>query len=114
MEIFAYFKFEGKNEPIIVTSYKQLWSMIKTYDLEFYKGSIDNFIVYGKKQVLSVKPLTQREKEKFILQDFAFEFKRAFMDATVSYGVLFTWQGFFEKYGKKYGCLREFKENCLI
>ena len=114
MEIFAHFRFSDGSNPYIVTSYKALWFMIKTYDIEFVKGSIDNFEVFAKKQILSVKPLSKREKEKFILQDFAFEWQRAFQDAKISWSEVAMWQGFFEKYGKKYGCLREFRENCLI
>lgn len=114
MEIFAHFRFSDGSNPYITTSYSALWGMIKKYDIEFFKGSIDNFEVFGKKQILSARPLSKRDKEKFILKDFAFEWQRAIQDASPSLDTIISWQRFFEKYGKKYGCLREFKENALV
>lgn len=51
---------------------------------------------------------------KNALRDFAIEFQNSFSFINYSYAELAEWQNFFEKYGKKYGLIREFKENGIL
>lgn len=37
-----------------------------------------------------------------------------FANFNYSYSELAEWQNFFEEYGKKYGLIKEFKENAII
>lgn len=110
MEIYLLVKTnEGEK---LVTEFKEVWQMVKEgfITLEGTDGGIiaNNL---GKIQVLSVRRLTQKEKEKHLLRSFATEYQIAFADAVMTLNEIVMWQNFFEKYGRRYGLLREFREN---
>ena len=52
--------------------------------------------------------------KKTALRNFAIEWQRSQATLSTSYEELALWSGFFEKYGKKYGLLGEFRENGII
>ena len=56
------------------------------------------------------RPVSYQFK-KSALVEFAKEWQRAQSETASSYEDLIWWSSFFEKYGKKYGCLTEFHEN---
>ena len=57
--------------------------------------------------------LTYREK-KARLREEAVRWQQDFSRHDYSYGELAEIQAYFEKEGKKYGLMKEFKENCII
>ena len=63
-----------------------------------------NFKISGKKYI---------EKQEN-LKNLAIEWQLNFSNYNWSYGELAEIYGFFEKNGRKYGLLKEFKENCII
>lgn len=54
----------------------------------------------------------QRAKER--ARDKAVEWQSGFYDHNYSYGELVYWQDYFERLGKRYGLVREFRENGII
>ena len=54
----------------------------------------------------------QREKER--VRDKAIEWQTDFGNHNYSYEELAAWNGYFEKLGKRYGLLAEFRENGVI
>ena len=52
--------------------------------------------------------------KKEALREFAIEWQRAQADCVMSWGDVAWYNDFFETYGRKYGLLREFKENGII
>lgn len=54
------------------------------------------------------------QKAKARARDKAVEWQRSFCDQNYSYGELAYWGEYFERLGKRYGLVREFKENGII
>ena len=54
----------------------------------------------------------QRAKEK--ARNMAVEWQNDFCDQNYSWGDLVYWQGYFERLGRKYGLIKEFRENGII
>lgn len=54
----------------------------------------------------------QENKEK--VRQVVIEWQHTFFERNDSYYNLMTYQEYFEKYGKRYGLLKEFRENCII
>lgn len=52
--------------------------------------------------------------KKYEIRQEAIEWQLNFEQNNYSYSELNTWQEYFEKYGKKYGLLKEFRENGII
>ncbi len=66
-------------------------------------------------QVLTVKKgASRRELMKEVIRQTAIEWQANFPNHDYSLGELLYFQGIFEKYGKRYGLLREFRENGII
>lgn len=61
---------------------------------------------------LSVKGKTYEEKKQS-LYDLAIEYQYNFAPLSWSYGELYELNNFFEKNAKRYGLLKEFKENAI-
>lgn len=100
--MYNHFEFMEGN-PYITMNNQALFKMICKYHLRFVGDEC--FYVEG---------LRKKAPKKDILRDFAIEWQLDFANRNYSYGELLEWQGFFEEYGRKYGLLREFKENCTI
>ncbi len=73
------------------------------------------FIVEKERRIktLDHKRITWSDKKE-ILRDFAIDWQLSFNRFCYSYSELIDYQSFFEEYGKKYGLLREFRENGII
>lgn len=105
------FVLENGQKSRIVTSNKGFWDMVSNYTIEQINES--TYCVLGRIQVLSVKKLSPRERLKAILHGFAVEWQYNCASLNYSIGELCNYQNFFEEYGRKYGLLKEFRENGL-
>lgn len=61
----------------------------------------------------------KKSKDYYVLRkadvrEEAIRWSYGFCNHNYSYGELFDWQSYFEKLGRRYGLLREFKENAII
>ena len=66
----------------------------------------ENFVVLG-----NIEGKTYREKQEAV-RDKAINFQRVDVGG-LSYGELSLIENYFERYGKRYGLLREFRENAI-
>ena len=65
-------------------------------------------------EVWTVKPkVTTYEKRKALLRDLAIQWQYEFSEEPWDFWDSFKCEQFFEKYGKRYGLLREFRENAI-
>lgn len=105
------FHFQDGSNPYITVSNKGLFDMIRAFDLE--QTGANTFEVLGRVTYYTTKgrKLTAREKGKAALAEFAKMWQNNFCNIRYSWDEVITWEVFFEEYGKKYGLLREFKEN---
>lgn len=103
--MYIHFRFSNGSNPFIAFRQSTLWDMITRYETEqeFETG----FIVtnYRGKYPRNYKNLRD------ILQGFAIQWQSDFNNYHYTQKELIDWSNFFEKYGKKYGLLREFREN---
>ena len=106
-----YFSYQGKqtrelsdNEAITA-----LFNEICT--CEDYDIIDNNNIMFVKYPEPVMKKLTSYKLRKEALCEFAKEWQRSQAGITSSYDDLSWWSSFFEKYGKKYGLLTEFRAN---
>ena len=53
-------------------------------------------------------------QKKSLLRQEAIDFQNNFSNKDYSYGEIMENSNYFEKYGKKYGLIKEFRENCII
>lgn len=110
--MYIHFLFADGSNPYIAITHEKLFDMIRKYDLE--QLDVDTFLVHGEVHFWTVKKhLSAYDKAKTALHDFAIDFQRKASELDYSYGEFARWQDFFEFYGKKYGLLREFRENCI-
>ena len=83
------------------------------FDLqEFYKDTFSPIVAFDFILDFTVKGKTYKEK-KGNLQDLAIEYSNKAGDLNLSYYELSCIQNFFYENGKRYGLLKEFKENCI-
>lgn len=91
----------GKIENYIYFSFEE-WNRDTFNPLTEIIGTLD-FKIQGKNYT----------EKKASLEDLAKEWQGQFASYNWSYGELAEIGDFFERNGKKYGLLREFKENCI-
>lgn len=58
--------------------------------------------------------MNKYQRAKVRARDMAVEWQRDFENHNYSYGELVYWQGYFERLGRAYGLVREFRENGII
>lgn len=102
------FEFPNGGNPYITKTLSEFWRMI----VKYYCQQIgdNSFVVEGEREWNGKHT---REGYKEILWAFAIDWENDFSNRNYSYGELADWQEFFETYGRKYGLLREFRENCI-
>lgn len=104
--MYTLFTFKDGSNPYIVKTPGTLWKMVKKYNLET--------IGENSYLVVSERPKKASYTEtKAILKEFAIEWSLFFNEYQYSYEELAFYSDFFTTYGKKYGLLREFKENAI-
>ena len=57
--------------------------------------------------------MNKYQKEKENVRNKAIEWQSDFCNQNYSYGELSMFQDYFERLGKRYGLLKEFRENCI-
>lgn len=98
-------KFWDGSCPYISWSKSGLWYMLTHYDCRQVGNT--TFEVDGYRE--RVKRTRANNKE--LLRDIAKEWQYESSEMNYSYGELIGWQDFFRTYGKRFGLLREFREN---
>ena len=105
------FTYKDGSNPYIAINNDNLFRMICKYDT--IQETSTHFMVIGRKSdILGGKKRLNYSDKREILSDFAKELQTNNMFD--SWGSLADWGAFFEEYGKKYGLLREFRENGII
>lgn len=109
--MYRHIAFLNGSNPYISFTDKNFFEFVKNYDLEMIGK--DCFVA-TEKQFLSCKGnISNYAKAKAALQEFATEFSNRQGDFSMSWCEICEWTSFFSTYGKKYGLLREFRENGL-
>ena len=110
--MFIHFTFNNGSNPYIVKNNAELFRMVKKYIMD--QTDSNSFYIYGEISYYMIhtgRKLTAREKGRAALRDFAQQWQASFGYFSYSWSDLCDWIGFFEEYGRKYGLLREFREN---
>lgn len=106
--MYTHFDFLDKSNPYIAFTNKRFFYMLINYDFI----QIDKFMFYVSGLRQKNGKLSYKDK-KAVLQNFAQEWQYNFSSFNYSYYELLEWNNFFKEYGKKYGLLKEFKENAI-
>lgn len=112
--MFVNFTFSDGSNPYIAKSNKELFHMIQKYSIEqtgaatfHVDGTLTTWTIHPGRKVSAYKAAQSR------LESFAIDFSNNQGSFNMSWGEWGDWCAFFEEYGKKYGLLREFRENGL-
>lgn len=108
--MFQHFEFTNGSNPYIAIRTDTFFYMVCKYFLT--QTSKHGFKAYEERTANPEK--LNREYKKAILREFAIEWQNAFDCFNYSYSDLAEWQAFFEEYGRRYGLIREFRENGII
>lgn len=106
------FEYENGGNPYVAKTADDLFRMVKKYVLE--QIGEQSFRVVAPAEYWTVhtgKKLTVYKKAQTALRDFAIEWQNRFSDMVYSWSDICFWDNFFLEYGKKYGLLKEFREN---
>ena len=108
--MYIHFRYKNGSNPYISFRNDNLFKMICKYNM--WEESENMFYITEERN--KEKDLTPWQRNKKALQDFAMMWLDCFCDCRYSWEHLAEWGAFFEEYGKKYGLLREFRENGII
>ena len=106
--MYIHFTYYHGGNPYISMNNKNLFKMICKYHLEQVGDTFYHVTEERKPYKKTYKALRE------ILEGFAIDWQLSFSDMTYHQSTLIDYQSFFEEYGKKYGLLREFRENGII
>lgn len=110
--MYIHFSYYDGSNPYIAMHGAELFRMVKKYQLD--QVAENAFKVVDTVHYWTVhtgRKLTSYEKAQAALRDFAQIWQGSAYMFNYSWGELCDWAGFFEEYGRKYGLLREFREN---
>ena len=108
--MYMHFTFKDGSNPYIAITEDAFFRMICKYELS--QDWTNLFTVNREIKYLTVKKkLSAYEKAKTALREFAMNWQYDFERFTWYYSEIAEMQAFFETYGRKYGLLREFREN---
>ncbi len=111
--MYTTFIFKDGSNPYITKTNKELFKMLtKNYCEQI---GTNTFEVLAPAQTLTVKKgCTTYKITQDVVRNLANEYQYSFNNLNYSYYDLIGWQNFFEEYGKRYGLIKEFKENGII
>ncbi len=110
--MYVHFSFKNGSNPYIATKMENTFRMIVKYNCGFING---RFIAcYEERGWKRTKYATKirREDYKDILREFAIDWSNI-RGCCENLETLNYWSEFFHHYGKRYGLLKEFHENCI-
>lgn len=96
-----------RNEPYFNIYYKNQYGYKQFFE-DTFSPTIENLEVLD----LKVSGKTYKEKQNY-LRDLAINYQYNFAPLSWSYGELVEICDFFEKNGRRYGLLKEFRENAI-
>ncbi len=100
------FEFGNGSNPYVTTTDERLFEMFCKYYTEQFEPHV--FIILGERE-WNGKQTRQGRKE--VLRAIAQDWQIHFGEFNYSMMEIVEWTNFFETYGRKYGLLREFREN---
>ena len=110
--MYIQFIYKDGSNPYITTTTKNLFNMICKYELNQI-GAYDFKVIWKRPKYKKTYEAIQG-----VLRDFAINWQQDFRyfgeKGFYSWGDVAFWGSFFEEYGKKYGLLREFRDNGII
>jgi hypothetical protein len=106
--MYVHFTFNEGN-PYITTTDEALFNMVCKYDLQ----QTGTQAFHCNESPFCHYPKAYRDKQA-TLRNFAIDWQSNFGEYNYSWSELANWQSFFEEYGRKYGLLREFRENAIV
>lgn len=104
----VYFEFEDGSNPYVSKTIEETWHILCKYEHE--RTGAMSFRLYD--EVKHNFPI-RREDKKAILQQIAQEWQNKWPEYRTDFEYDNYWAAFFGKYGKRYGLLREFRENAI-
>ena len=107
--MYTQFIFKSGSNSYIATTHENLFKMICKYYLSQF--DCKSFSVNGRREWRGAKTY---EDKKVILQSFAVDWQLKNPDMSYTWHDLTEWGAFFEDYGRKFGLLREFRENGIL
>ncbi len=107
--MWTHFLYTIGGNPYIATNNENLFKMILKYHLSQY--DCKGFVVTGRREWIGKKSYNDKRR---VLEVFAQDWQNKSEDMLYDAVSLSDWAGFFKEYGKKYGLLREFRENGII
>ena len=107
--MYCNFKFMDGSNPYITKTEKELEKMLKKYFCTFLGDN--SFYITGKREV-NGKPA--RKDWKGVFQNAAQEWQADFSEGRYPWNYIAEWGEFFQYIGRKYGLLREYRENAII
>jgi len=113
--MYIHFDYKDGSNPYISTTNKNLFKMICKYYLT--QTGEKAFKIEGKNEIWTSNPnkkMSAYQKRRFFLEEFAKNWQYNFADMRYDWQTIIEYTAFFEEYGKKYGLLREFRENGII
>lgn len=106
--MYTRFIYNNGSNPYIATTHKNLFKMICKYNLSFI-GKYNYMIIDERPKYKKTYDAMQE-----VLRVFAIDYQSSWSDTFWNLDDLSKMSAFFEEYGKKYGLLREFRENGII
>ena len=107
--MYIHFRYKNGSNPYISTTNKSFFKMLAKYYIN-QVGARD-FEVIERREEEYKKTYSNMRR---ILKAFAICWQSDFYKCHYSWNDVADWGAFFEEYGKKYGLLREFRENGII
>jgi len=107
--MYVHFRFMDGSNPYITKTNEKLFYMLMKYNT--VQETETSFCVIQRREWIGKADYTTK---KAILRHIAIEWSLNCDNFNYSYYELAGWSDFFETMGKKYGLLKEFKENAII
>jgi hypothetical protein len=102
-----FFEFYHHGNPYITKTNAEFFRIVCKYDIT-QRGE-HHFYCENERHAA-----TTRAEKKSVLRSLAIEWQALFNEQAYSWEDVIEWQAFFEEYGKKYGLIKEFRENGII
>lgn len=106
--MFVNIEFANGSNPYIATEDWKLFQIAKRCDLSAIRGSVSSF-----EAIERTRKAAGYAEIKQAVRDLAVAWSDGFGCWYLSWGELADWGAFFEKYGRRYGLLSEFRENAI-